>query len=247
MENTRKIKKAYFQRQLTGTQSAIGLLVLLPLYAIFGSRIATALMKLSMVLFDYRLTRTALSSYLNLVFGIMMLILLVLLLRGYLKDNWKDFMKNKRSIFIKGLMTFVLVYLANYIGTIVVMLMGGASDSANQAGIEQILSRVPVPMILYAVLVGPVVEELMFRGVIFTTLRRRHRKLAYIITALAFGLAHVYASILSGNVSEIVQIFPYFFAGLVFCYSYESSNNIFASIIGHMGNNLVAVLLALFI
>ena len=224
MENTRKIKKAYFQRQLTGTQSAIGLLVLLPLYAIFGSRIATALMKLSMVLFDYRLTRTALSSYLNLVFGIMMLILLVLLLRGYLKDNWKDFMKNKRSIFIKGLMTFVLVYLANYIGTIVVMLMGGASNSANQAGIEQILSRVPVPMILYAVLVG-----------------------AYIITALAFGLAHVYASILSGNVSEIVQIFPYFFAGLVFCYSYESSNNIFASIIGHMGNNLVAVLLALFI
>ena len=223
MENTRKIKKAYFQRQLTGTQSAIGLLVLLPLYAIFGSRIATALMKLSMVLFDYRLTRTALSSYLNLVFGIMMLILLVLLLRGYLKDNWKDFMKNKRSIFIKGLMTFVLVYLANYIGTIVVMLMGGASNSANQAGIEQILSRVPVPMILYAVLV------------------------AYIITALAFGLAHVYASILSGNVSEIVQIFPYFFAGLVFCYSYESSNNIFASIIGHMGNNLVAVLLALFI
>ena len=164
MENTRKIKKAYFQRQLTGTQSAIGLLVLLPLYAIFGSRIATALMKLSMVLFDYRLTRTALSSYLNLVFGIMMLILLVLLLRGYLKDNWKDFMKNKRSIFIKGLMTFVLVYLANYIGTIVVMLMGGASNSANQAGIEQILSRVPVPMILYAVLVGPVVEELMFRG-----------------------------------------------------------------------------------
>ena len=161
MENTRKIKKAYFQRQLTGTQSAIGLLVLLPLYAIFGSRIATALMKLSMVLFDYRLTRTALSSYLNLVFGIMMLILLVLLLRGYLKDNWKDFMKNKRSIFIKGLMTFVLVYLANYIGTIVVMLMGGASNSANQAGIEQILSRVPVPMILYAVLVGPVVEELM--------------------------------------------------------------------------------------
>ena len=158
MENTRKIKNAYFQRQLTGTQSAIGLLVLLPLYAIFGSRIATALMKLSMVLFDYRLTRTALSSYLNLVFGIMMLILLVLLLRGYLKDNWKDFMKNKRSIFIKGLMTFVLVYLANYIGTIVVMLMGGASNSANQAGIEQILSRVPVPMILYAVLVGPVVE-----------------------------------------------------------------------------------------
>ncbi len=68
-------------------------------------------------------------------------------------------MKNKRSIFIKGLMTFVLVYLANYIGTIVVMLMGGASNSANQAGIEQILSRVPVPMILYAVLVGPVVEE----------------------------------------------------------------------------------------
>ncbi len=49
MENTRKIKNAYFQRQLTGTQSAIGLLVLLPLYAIFGSRIATALMKLSMV------------------------------------------------------------------------------------------------------------------------------------------------------------------------------------------------------
>ena len=247
MENTRNIKRTHFQRQLTGTQSAIGLIVLLPLYAIFGSRIVTALMKLSMVLFDYRLTRTALSSYLNLVFGAMMLILLVLLLRGFLKDNWKDFMQNKKAIILKGVMTFVLVYLANYIGTIIVMVMGGASNSANQAGIEQILSRVPVPMIIYAVLIGPVVEELMFRGVIFTTLRRKHRTLAYVVTALAFGLAHVYASILSGNVSEIVQIFPYFFARLVFCYGYESSNNIFASIIGHMGNNLVACLLAMFI
>ena len=247
MENTRNIKRTHFQRQLTGTQSAIGLIVLLPLYAIFGSRSVTALIKLSMVLFDYRLTRTALSSYLNLVFGAMMLILLVLLLRGFLKDNWKDFMQNKKAIILKGVMTFVLVYLANYIGTIIVMVMGGASNSANQAGIEQILSRVPVPMIIYAVLIGPVVEELMFRGVIFTTLRRKHRTLAYVVTALAFGLAHVYASILSGNVSEIVQIFPYFFAGLVFCYGYESSNNIFASIIGHMGNNLVAVLLAMFI
>ena len=46
MENTRNIKRTHFQRQLTGTQSAIGLIVLLPLYAIFGSRIVTALMKL---------------------------------------------------------------------------------------------------------------------------------------------------------------------------------------------------------
>ena len=50
-------------------------------------------------------------------------------------------------------------------------------------------------------------------------------------------------AILSGNISEWVQIFSYFFMGFVLSYLYEKKNNIYVPILAHMSNNFISVIL----
>ena len=88
---------------------------------------------------------------------------------------------------------------------------------------------------------APVGEELIFRGVIFTGLRKYNRVLAYVVSAFLFGFIHVMSSVFAGNILEMVQMIPYMCSGLVFAYVYESTDNIWGSILTHMTNNIVAM------
>ena len=63
-------------------------------------------------------------------------------------------------------------------------------------------------MIFMTVFLAPVTEELIFRGVVFTSVREHSRVLAYVISALLFGFIHVMDSVLAGNLSEMVQMIP---------------------------------------
>ena len=53
-------------------------------------------------------------------------------------------------------------------------------------------------------------------------------------------------SVFAGNIFEMVQMIPYACSGLVFAYIYESTDNIWASILTHMTNNIFALLVILF-
>ena len=49
------------------------------------------------------------------------------------------------------------------------------------------------------------------------------------------------SSVFAGNILEMVQMIPYMCSGLVFAYVYESTDNIWGSILTHMTNNIVAM------
>ena len=63
------------------------------------------------------------------------------------------------------------------------------------------------------------------------------------ISAFVFGFMHVMTAILSGNISEWVQIFSYFFMGMALSFLYEKRNNIFVPVLTHSMNNLISMLL----
>ena len=78
---------------------------------------------------------------------------------------------------------------------------------------------------------APIIEELMCRGVILETIRKRWGiGLAIVVSALFFGLIHVApATILVATV-----------AGLIFGVLYVRTSSIFTSIIVHAINNAIA-------
>lgn len=88
--------------------------------------------------------------------------------------------------------------------------------------------------VLYSGILIPIVEELLFRGLVFRVLRKWIAfPWAMVISAVLFGVYH-------GN---LVQFVYAGICGLLLAYLYEKYDSIFAPILSHMTMNLVSVIL----
>lgn len=190
-----------------------------------------------------------LNAYLNVVVdGIYLFIALLMF-----KDMFLQFLKGFKEQILPVLPKFILkwygiILLGSFAGNLIITLFNGASQSANQSGIETIFGAYPIPIFIATVLFAPIVEEIVFRYIIFRIIRKRYIILSHLISAFLFGFIHVSSQVLIyHNFSELIQIFPYFFMGLVFSLSYEKNKTIAAPITLHFLNNLIATLLIFFI
>jgi membrane protease YdiL (CAAX protease family) len=87
--------------------------------------------------------------------------------------------------------------------------------------------------VLAAVILAPIVEELLFRGLVFKRLNGYMGKLpAMILSSLFFGIYH-------GNVVQGVYAFT---VGMVFVFIYDRYKTLLAPILAHILANLVSVI-----
>ena len=89
-------------------------------------------------------------------------------------------------------------------------------------------------LVLMAVVVGPILEEVFFRGVLYPALRRRAGvAVAVLGSATAFALVHPQLPL---------GFFPILALGAVFAGALELRRSLLACIVAHMLNNAVAML-----
>lgn len=91
-------------------------------------------------------------------------------------------------------------------------------------------------MLLYTVILGPIMEELLFRGIAMNALGAVDRKFGVIASALLFGLMH----------SNFNQIFNGFLLGLVLGYAAYKCGSVIPSIILHIFGNAHAMFISYF-
>lgn len=93
------------------------------------------------------------------------------------------------------------------------------------------------------VLLVPLAEELIHRGLIFGSLLSRNRTAAYLISALFFAGVHMaqYISI-TPPLTLALSLVQYLPAGLVLAWSYECSGSIFAPVLIHTAVNVLGIL-----
>lgn len=85
-----------------------------------------------------------------------------------------------------------------------------------------------LPLLSYTVL-APVFEEVIFRGVLYSTLRRRfNAPVAMVVSALIFSLAHGYG---------IFGLVTIFWSGLLWAWAYEKTGSILPGMAAHALNN----------
>lgn len=93
-----------------------------------------------------------------------------------------------------------------------------------------------------AVILAPIAEELIFRGVIFTQISKKIKSIhvAVLIQAIVFVLLHnfTYENTLSSNIA-IVQSFV---DALLFAYARVYTKSLFTSITMHITGNLIATI-----
>lgn len=91
--------------------------------------------------------------------------------------------------------------------------------------------------VVYVVLVAPILEEILFRGKLFSVLRSTMSPTsATLLSALLFGVMHA-------NVAVSLEAF---FVGVVLSYIYILKGSLFAPILLHVMNNVVAYVMMSF-
>jgi len=91
-------------------------------------------------------------------------------------------------------------------------------------------------VLLLGGLAAPVGEELLYRGMLFGALRRRWGFWgAASVSSLAFGLFHMIP----------LQILMAMLLGVVLCWVYERSGSLWAPVVVHLVNNLLALAVAM--
>lgn len=128
-------------------------------------------------------------------------------------------------------LTYLGIYIVTRIGAMV-MMMEGVSNSTNQATIENIHMN-PFVLITFTVIMAPIVEELVFRGILMGRVFNPDSIVGLILSSLLFGLAHMPNSI---GVWII-------YAGMGFTLgiAYRKCQKLEYCIMAHMINNSIAV------
>ena len=114
--------------------------------------------------------------------------------------------------------------------------------NVNDAGIAAMSQEAFLLMAIGTVLLVPVAEESLFRGLLFRGIYGKSRWAAYAVSALCFCLPHVSVYIGSYDLSLLAMCFiQYLPAGLMLAWSYEKSNTILTPIIIHTIINAIGI------
>lgn len=81
-------------------------------------------------------------------------------------------------------------------------------------------------------ILGPILEEIMFRGLIYEYLKEEDKKQAMILTTILFALSH----------TGIINVLYAFILGIILIYLKDKYKSINASISFHIGVNVIAIL-----
>jgi len=148
--------------------------------------------------------------------------------------------RNRRQAITRGLLAVVVV-------TPVMMLLQGVlarwlTPDGEAPAVQEMVKTIgqavaPDQLLFYglmAIVLAPVIEELLFRGIFYPAIKSRgHPRLALWGTSLMFGVVH----------SNRLTLLPLTLLALVLVWLYERTGNLLAPIIAHSGFNAINFLL----
>jgi membrane protease YdiL (CAAX protease family) len=119
----------------------------------------------------------------------------------------------------------------------------------NLALMEQALARFPWFLAMFAIVLAPAYEELLFRRVLFGRLWQAGRPwLGMLLSSLAFALVHEVPGTSANGPWEIAQLWlVYGGMGAAFAWLYQRTGTLWAPIVAHALNNAIALAALVFL
>lgn len=158
------------------------------------------------------------------------------LVAWYMKSDVRTLF-SLRKLEIGKLPGSILLYLGTYCLVMgVSMVLSSFMTESTNAVSESFgtLAESPVAIMLLVTAVMPALgEEILFRGLVFGSLRHRHgMKIAIAVSAIVFGIFHM----------SLVKLIPTALLGACFAYIVVKSGSIYVSMCLHFVNNAVSML-----
>ena len=187
---------------------------------------------------------SAIANYLKYLVYVVLALYGSFLCKDRLIQQWKEIRKTKRKFFfgvLKGCLFLILMTVV--FGSISEMLrqfLGLDGQSLNQSNIQSTFQEQPLLIAVFACIIGPLMEELLFRQILLRYLRKSLPTwLSIFIVGLAFALIHMH----SLSLSEWVGAVGYLGAGLAFSIIYvKEKENIYYPLLVHMLSNSFSII-----
>ncbi|MEJ5998506.1 CPBP family intramembrane glutamic endopeptidase [Corynebacterium sp. H130] len=118
----------------------------------------------------------------------------------------------------------------------------GVAPNSNTEAIRQQLLDNPIGMGIGAIVIGPVVEEMLYRFGIFRVLAKLNLIVGYLGTAVFFAFQHVAVGwIVGGDPQQLWYVPAFVVFSLVTCTLYRRAGSILAPILMHVASNAIGV------
>lgn len=175
-----------------------------------------------------------------------LLVFIVFIMSSLSSENLFKWQWSKRVQ--ETLRSVLYIYVSLLIINGLLSLVTDLATSENQTTIIAVFLENPVYIIFVAVVFAPIVEEILFRGIVYRGLRSlKFKWFALFMSTFLFGLVHVYDSLFTGRFDDLWFIFVYMAIGYFMTLIYERSGDILAPIFLHMIYNAIAVVTLFFI
>ena len=187
---------------------------------------------------------STIANYLQYLLYIVLALYGSFLFKDRLIQQWNEIRKTKRKFFfgvLKGwLFLFLMTILFELLSSILRQFLGIDGQSLNQSNLQSTFQGQPLLIAVLACIIGPLMEELLFRQILLRYLRKSLPTwLSIFIVGLAFALIHMH----SLSLSEWVGAIGYLGAGLAFSIIYvKEKENIYYPLLVHMLSNSFSII-----
>ena len=188
------------------------------------------------------------SSILNFLIYLIMIPGIIYFMKSDIVFDYNEAKEKKKDLIIPIVLGYAYVWIGNIVSNVLSTYLASyfsldIGESVNQRAIIQaVTSSTGILMIISAVFIGPIIEELVFRKALFGLIK--NDKLALLASTIIFGLIHVVGE--TSIQEALVNGIAYFVMGFVFGYIYlKSERNIVVPTLVHILNNGISILFIL--
>ncbi|MFJ7685025.1 CPBP family intramembrane glutamic endopeptidase [Peribacillus butanolivorans] len=126
-----------------------------------------------------------------------------------------------------------LALIAQSLAGSIEQMFGVKSESENTQNLISLIYEVPMVIFVTSV-IGPILEEILFRKIIFGSLNKRFNFfISALISSVIFGLAH----------GELEHLLLYTAMGFTFAFLYAQTGRILVSMVAHISMNTLVIIL----
>lgn len=141
-----------------------------------------------------------------------------------------------------ALLGIVLYYLQELLITFVIAQVKSDFSNMNDTNILQMAQQHRVLMVFSTVVLVPITEELLHRGLVFQSLYRKNRLLAYGVSMCIFAGVHVMGYVgAQDGITLLLCFIQYLPAGLTLAFAYEKSDTVITPILMHAAINTIGL------
>lgn len=161
----------------------------------------------------------------------------------FMKKNFLRTVRSPGDTLLYAAIGFAAYWLCSTLVTLFIQWVFPDYVNPNDSQILVLTGSDPLFMILGTVLLAPIAEELLHRGLVFGCLYTKYPRAAYGVSALLFASIHVLSYVGHSPAGYLaLALIQYLPAGLILAWSYQRSGSIFTPMLIHMINNAVMMI-----